>query len=487
MLLAALEQSEKQREHAEHLLGMERERAGRLEQQRENADKQRENADKQRENAEQLLVTERELARRLGFLPAACQLSTRPELLQLCSECNFPKAVYLPYFAPDDGRRQSEVYMSRGSGSSDSVATTSDRVTIKNFTLDMLDNTPSQVHLRRFLWDERVILDVLARKWFNGEVVLLESFLVREVGVLCHLRSALAFLSEVLRCRISETTQVQPIFILFLQGLVANLAEVCPGNLAGLVTVPATRTLLTAEVHMQGRLSQVTLHGFTDVISGRASSAQPDEWVSFVELKIPFGTLHKRNGAPEKTQLIAQLEVATLMRSPTSNPMTGLLTDLFSIHLVIRMPSELTHQPGGLHFVTHRVVEERAFVIRVLLSLAGLSVEEWRSLGCTVEGQDLAVESEDDPGQLNAVFGQLSTDPSSPAPRAAPVSQRRTRSSGHRENIPFAHNRVTVDISTPSQCEHEADVDLLMAWDAKRRGVSYLNADALRLHTAACR
>ena len=236
------------------------------------------------------------------------------------------------------------------------------------FNRGMLSGSSEEITLTEWKLEESRLDRVLLKRLFRGKQAKLEAFvceivpLVKLFRAICYqyatMPATLGMLPRVIgqnANHIDEVKYFQPLFEIFLEHVLLELHQYNRTHKVHLTG--ANRTILSREVYFGDALRAFC--GTTDIaISGKDAAADPDEWISMIELKSPFKQLFHSAGNSRKEQLIGQLFAMTQKRTS----MIGGLTDLFTIVLVLA-------NNNNSYNMTKTVVDEPNLYIKYLLLL----------------------------------------------------------------------------------------------------------------------
>jgi len=220
-----------------------------------------------------------------------------------------------------------------------------------------------------------------------------------------------------------------------------------------------------------------TWKGYTDIMTCRVGEMQyVDCAVSTIEMKVPFALHSSRlfhsGAAAPKQQLLGQA-VGLLQTSTERTHVLCYLTDIIALSVMYHVP--------GFAYLSERVVDARAFCLRLMLQCCDVTTEEWKTLLPSEDSAVVQVSLIDDVEIEEAAC-------------AARPRSRAVQSSSHH------HATRSMGSATPSGktksdvscymlgCEQQdarerriADITNLQVWEAKcfSRGVPYLGVDAL--------
>ena len=171
---------------------------------------------------------------------------------------------------------------------------------------------------------------------------------------------------------INETSVFQPVFALFLEGLLNQLqVDVEESNQFEVKHVNKNLILerLIRIKNVDNDDITVQLRGYSDI----AIKRKGDEFIAealqtIFELKSPFKSLYHSASNAEKDQLVAEITTLNCMKSENEmisvkTLLLGALTDMFSINVMIELPrlSEC--------FMSHSVTDSNSYILYLLLLL----------------------------------------------------------------------------------------------------------------------
>lgn len=175
---------------------------------------------------------------------------------------------------------------------------------------------------------------------------------------------------------LDEVLHVQPIVIVLLEFLLAKLHS---------TDVRSIEAAQPTKLSTRFSAAKITLSGHTDVLGCTrrigAVKAVRARLIKFIlELKRPFDSLYHGLAASAKDQLLAELE--TLARMCESDgggngPLAGVLTDLFTSALVVRVPTE----EGTMHYLARRTTSSHELVLQLLALFLDYNTDVLRRVG----------------------------------------------------------------------------------------------------------
>jgi hypothetical protein len=244
-----------------------------------------------------------------------------------------------------------------------------------NFSNTFLNEKSSNLFLLR--WDiPDSLLDHKLTALFDGNREALDNFVVAEVKVVQKLRDLYAFAYNLHSKKANELTEFQPVFQLYVKGLLKGVQVGRTGIKR--TVIAANETELEAKfilkaVDNHGDRMVTTESGAGDLmvligddvaIDLTAENSNVD---TIVELKRPFGPMHHTANRKGLDQITCEVE--GLAQTSQSNPgvVKGVMTDLFALSIHIRIHRQHDDKDKVYHCVSHRVVEAAAFVKRLLL------------------------------------------------------------------------------------------------------------------------
>jgi len=222
------------------------------------------------------------------------------------------------------------------------------------------------------------------------------------------------------------------------------------------------------------------INGFSDLILGKADDFGLADALCIFELKAPETAMYHSGAYAAKDQLLFELEMVCQMHK--NGMLLGGLLDMFSIAVAVR----LVNEDGKIFFyMSNRVTESRAFLLRLLLLLCKDKDEVWTELPVfsTVE---IPLPIADDGGADDGGAGAGESQEDREKEEKADVGEKSSRSlrssdrKGRARAAGGVSRLVVEEITNPIfKEEYDEEVSRMLSWDAKRKGLTLLTASAL--------
>jgi hypothetical protein len=316
---------------------------------------------------------------------------------------------------------------------------------------------------------------ILCKVLFAENKTEFEKFLQSYMESLDKVRQMLYYIQQTRSIR--EVDELQKIAALFLE----EFARYFHSNA---VTLAGQRISLEGElmVGIATEMSKKEINGFSDLILGQTNDFDLADALCIFELKAPETAMYHSSACAAKDQLLFELEMVGQMHK--NGMLLGGLLDLFSIAVAVR----LVNEDGKIFFyMSNRVTESRAFLLRLLLLLCKDKDEVWTELPVfsTIEiPLPIADDGGADDGGADAGAGESQEDREKE--EKADVGEKSShslRSSDRKGRARAAGgvSRVVIEeIPNPIlKEEYDEEVSRMLSWDAKRKGFTLLTASAL--------
>ena len=298
-------------------------------------------------------------------------------LLELIDKCDLgpiPESYLVDYLRTSD-QNTSGTYVRQDKSSVTSL-NSAGNLHLNKMRRHMTQNTDSKVLLKELALNEVCLEDILCTDLFEGDRDSFNFFVSSQVDILNKLRQALYHLghrgSGGGRTSVREVNDLQPLAALFLHGLAKRFhPEVCVGF------AQAASERLSGQLFVgESRESQIKrdVSGFADLIV--RSNEHDGRFLFLAELKTPGSDLCHSGAFAAKDQLVFELELFATMECNLHPPFVlGGLLDMIAIAVAAR---KVEQSDGSVTFyISPRVTESRAFVLRALLLLCGDKASVW--------------------------------------------------------------------------------------------------------------
>ena len=308
----------------------------------------------------------------------ACTDST--VLLELIDQCDLgpiPESYLVEYLRTSD-QNTSGTYV-RLDKSSVTSLNSAGNLQLNKMRRHMTQNTDSKVLLKELALNEVCLDDILCTDLFEGDRDAFNLFVSSQIDILNKLRQALYHLghrgSGGTPTSVREVNDLQPLAALFLHGLAKRFhPEVCVGF------AQAASERLSGQLFVgESQESQIKrdVSGFADLIV--RSNEHDGRFLFLAELKTPGSDLCHSGAFAAKDQLVFELELFATMDCNNHPPFVlGGLLDMIAIAVAARKVEE---SDGSVTFyISPRVTESRAFVLRALLLLCGDKASVWDNI-----------------------------------------------------------------------------------------------------------
>jgi hypothetical protein len=274
---------------------------------------------------------------------------------------------------------------------------------------------------------------------------------------------------------IREVDELQKIAALFLE----EFTQYFHSNA---LTKPGQRISLEGElmVGIAAEMSKKKINGFSDLILGKTDEFGLADALCIFELKAPETAMYHSGAYAAKDQLLFELEMVGQMHE--NGMLLGGLLDMFSIAVAVR----LVNEDGKIFFyMSNRVTESRAFLLRLLLLLCKDKDEVWTELPVfsTVE---IPLPIADDGGADDGGAGARESQEDREKEEKADVGEKSSRSLRFSDRKGRARAAGGVSIVVVEEIpnpifkeEYDEEVSRMLSWDAKRKGLTLLTASAL--------
>ena len=222
-------------------------------------------------------------------------------------------------------------------------------------------------------------------------------------------------------------------------------------------------------------MSEKKIIGYSDLILCKTGGFGLADALCIFELKAPEIAMYHSGAYAAKDQLLFELEMVGQMHK--NGMLLGGLMDMFSIAVAVR----LVNEDGNAFYMSKRVTESRAFLLRLLLLLCKDKDEVWTELPVfsTIE---IPLPIADDGGAgAGAGAGESQEDrEEEEKPDVGEKSSRSLRSSDRKGRDRAAGGVSRVVIPNPIfKEEYDEEVSRMLSWDAKRKGLTLLTASVL--------
>ena len=262
------------------------------------------------------------------------------------------------------------------------------QIKLSQFKKECLADTKKSLEIKFWEIDDKIAISCIAKKFFDDDEPATNEFIDEEVGALSTIRNAFYWsnvLAEDFCFSFNETTQFQPIFKLFLDGLLGHLKECKPAT--DLCAQDFNSCKLSADISYEGNIDGCVVKGFIDIGIEPCSDVEIviENVQVIAELKNPFDSL-KNISEQCRDQLLGESYVVSKMSNKTV--VKGFLTDLFILMVMLYYEDE----DNRICLVSHRVVDAKLYVIRLLLLLCDWESSAVKSL--TETSKAITVEEE---------------------------------------------------------------------------------------------
>jgi len=346
----------------------------------------------------------------------------------------------------------------------------------------MTQNTDSKVSLKELALEVVDFEDILCTALFEGDKDAFNSFVSSQVDILDKLRRALYYHGHSdggAPTPIREVNELQPMAALFFHELAKHFhPEVCVGH------GQAASEKLSGHLFVGGsQESQIKrfVSGFTDLIV--RSDEYDGRFLFLAELKTPGSDLSHSGAFAAKDQLVFELELFASMECNHYPPLVlGGLLDMNAIAVAARKVDE-SDDSLATFYISPRVMEPRAFVLRVLLLLCGDKESVWEKiLPLSTRNFELPDESDLQPGEAaDGIDSQDAADDMFAAGGQENVFHG-SSGGGAAYTSALASALKAMRASERSE-EYRCQVRELLAWDSNvntaRRGLAPLTTAAL--------
>ena len=465
-------------------------------------------AETERRLEHKLEIAERKLVKekaRLVLTSGLSQVNTFAILIELIDDCGLeaiPGDYFEGYSSSKQDANTSLTYVS-ASASSMSATERSSELRLSAIRRRMTEATPSKLHLKELsLSDTHLLESVLCRTLFAGNNTVFEDFLQTQALALDKVRQMLYYIRQTRHVR--EVEELQKVAVLFLEEFTQEV-------------YPNARTKPGQKVSLEGSLivgtatdmSEKKIKGHSDVILGATEDFDLADALCIFELKAPETAMHHSGAHAAKDQLLFELEILsqTLESEPEAERklLLGGLLDMFSIAVAVRLVDESSRLVS--FYISKRVTESRAFLLRLLLLLCKGKDEVWALLPVfsTIE-IPLPVEEEDEGagagagadaggaagsgaggaggagegGRKDGREKEEQVDKEDKADEKGSHGPRLGDGKGRDRNAGGASREVRKETPNPvSKQDYDEEVSRMLSWDAQRKGLTLLTAAAL--------
>jgi len=337
----------------------------------------------------------------------------------------------------------------------------------------MTEQTPDRIRLNELTLNDAQLLEtILCKALFAENKTEFETFLQSFMESLDKVRQMLYFIRRTRSVR--EVDELQTIAALFLEEFTRYFHP-------NAHTKPGQNTRLEGElmVGVTAEMSKKEIHGYSDLILGAIEGFDLADALCIFELKAPETTLYHSGAHASKDQLLFELEMIGQMHTDTM--LLGGLLDMFSIAIAVRQVNE----EGKSFFMSERVSESRAFLLRLLLLLCKDKDEVWAELSVFFSTTEIPLPNEEDEGD-GAGESQEGREKEEEVDDEEKVDEKggrglRSGDEKGRDRAAGGVSRMVVE-EVPNPIfkeEYEKDLSRMLSWDAKRKGLTLLTAAAL--------
>lgn len=404
------------------------------------------------------------------------------ELLELIGKCDLdplPLSYLDDYIRVSNDSDTSGTYV-RLDKSSVTSQNSAGNLPLQKIRRHMTQNTDSEVALRALALDEVDLEGILCSALFGEDESAFNAFVAEQVDVLGKLRQALFHLGRrrdsVEPTSVREVSELQPIALLYLEEQARRFhhaahispAQAASERLSGEIFVGTSKETQTKQ----------NVSGFADLIA--RSSEHDGTFLFLVELKAPFSDLRHSGAFAAKDQLVFELELFATMECNNRPALAlGGLLDMNTIGVAARK------EENGVatFYMSPRVTEPRAFVLRTLLLLCGDKDAVWEQI------LPLSTREVELPDDLDFQRGGLEEGAVDEDGSDDPDAQRDKENAADGGSAYIAMLATTLKAMRASEGNKKCarDVRDLLAWDSNRRtkrhgGLSTLTVDALNAH-----
>ena len=356
------------------------------------------------------------------------------------------------------------------------------RWSLWSFRTNHCDGTNSAFVLKEWAITNDHMLRHIQQKLCSGDGAAVTRLLSICEEAIETLRNVFAWLGPERDGDINELTHFQPIIILLVDYLIRDMRtnsstflEVYPVNN---VSLKGTLQQPNPEV---GNPDSKNVNGFSDLAVIRGPNVNPDmkwilqsvpSWLFHVELKSPFGTTAMIRA---KDQLIGQSECIAQMKGGRV-PVLGCLTNLKEIIISLRLPGHTSNQFDRVFYNTEIVTETRDYAIRLLFLFCDFRLEELIDLTKGSSAADKELENEAKEYASPGGEGESRAGGSEQGENGDTLLKKRyVNSSSEYTKLDY----ISLDDSMEEREMRRERLRKLFAWDARRRGVSYLCQESL--------
>ena len=437
---------------------------------------------------DQAIAGRDQVINRLTLTSTIGSISSIEELLELAERCNLPdpdEDFERDYLLVGGDQNTSAAYVSQQSSIVDSQLRQGD-LALSHVRLRMTAGTRSAITLRTL--DLTIDLEpILCEVLFGRDNEKFQTFVNAKVSVLMTLQRA--FYHVLVRSggsgRVNELQELQPVALLFLESIVKYFHPESEGR-------PAQRERLEGTLTVNGpnnTTSVKNVGGYTDLLFGSSCTPGVENLFFHMEVKPPRSSLYQSGAFKAKDQLIFETAMIAQMTGDTQSVMGGLF-DMFTLAILLRVPAQ--GMDGPIFYISHRVTDPKAVILRVLLLLCKDKEAVWSLLlpGST-EIADLvddeagaAADAADDDADDAAEGGDECDGKVSGDVIGGGCENSFAVGSAAYLKAVSAQREVWRDMDRKEEYEHS--LRRLFAWDNTRKGLSNLTAAELnkRRHTA---
>ena len=342
------------------------------------------------------------------FGTACADLTGMLELIDKCDLGPLPESYLAEYIRTTD-QDTSGTYV-RLDKSSVTSFNSDGNLHLNKIRRHMTQNTDSKVSLKELALEGVDLENILCAELFEGDREAFNIFVSSQVDILDKLRRALYYHGHSDRgapTPIREVNELQPIAALFFHELVKHFhPEVCVGH--GQAATEKLSGHLFVGGSQESQIKRV-VSGFTDLIV--RSDEHDGRFLFLAELKTPGSDLSHSGAFAAKDQLVFELELFASMECNHYPPLVlGGLLDMNAIAVAARKVDE--SDSLATFYISPRVMEPRAFVLRVLLLLCGDKESVWEKiLPLSMRNFELPEECDLQPGEaVDGIDGQDAAD-----------------------------------------------------------------------------
>jgi hypothetical protein len=302
---------------------------------------------------------------------------TLSELLELIEECNLPEvpnSYYSEYIDVNGDQNTSRAYLAQNASSVTGTSMTAETLVISKLRLKMTQDTSSKIHLHELDTSNNTDLEnTLCDELFGGDADSFEAFVSGKELILKKLQQALYHHGHRFEgARVDELNELQPVALLFMEDVVKHFHPNCDGY-------PGQRQVLSGNLYIgdSAQSMEKRVSGYTDLLFSANEFSGVENILFLVELKAPNSVLRQSGAFAPKDQVIFEAEIVGQMTANSQLVLGGLL-DMFTIAVVLR--THTLDEKEAAFYISPRVVDTRAFILRILLLLCKDKQAVWNLL-----------------------------------------------------------------------------------------------------------